>query len=111
MTTLSELFPQSAVKSIQTGYVDSTSLSTGSGETVRYVDVTISSVTAANCVVTVDGSGGQAEAQAGMYFLASSATHALTAQLTSATNLRISAPGSSTNAAAIKCRWKVVEYA
>ena len=104
MTTLSELFPNSAIKSIQTGYVDSSgSASSGSGEDTKYFDVTISSVTAANCVCFFFGAAAGSLSVAQQY-----ATNAyiVSPKITSATNLRLSA-GSGTY---IVGRWYVVEY-
>lgn len=107
MTTLSELFPRSAVESIQTGFVDTT-LSTGSGETAKYLDVTISAVVVANCVMTFDGSFGTNTTTAGGIGYGSAANYFATSQLTSTTNLRLGAPDAGMTY--ITGRWTVVEY-
>ena len=112
MTTLSELFPQSAIASIQTGFVDSDFLSTGSGETTRYLDVTVSAVVAANCRIYFDGTANSNAFYNQSYFGATTASNfAVTATLTSTTNLRLACSNSGTVAANISGRWTIVEYA
>ena len=108
MTNLSDLFPQSAVQSVQEGYIDVTSLSTGSGEDTRYKDITISAVDTAKCVCRFVGTMASSSANARYYnYNMAPAQHIPTAKLTSTINLRI---GCSTTDAYIAGRWVVVEY-
>lgn len=108
MTNLSDLFPQAAVESIQEGYIDVTSLSTGSGEDTRYKDVTISAVDTTKCVCRFIGSMANSSAKARYYNSGAYSYQAIpTAKLTSSTNLRI---GCSTTDTYIAGRWVVVEY-
>lgn len=98
----------SVIQSIQTGYVSSPSVTSGSGEDGIYVDVTISSVdTAKTVVLAVEGGAGTnvtvAAAKSG-----GGTAYDVTARLTSSTNLRISCVSSSQTA--ISGRWTVVEY-
>lgn len=114
MTNLSDLFPTNAspIKSIQSGFVASGTLSSGSGEDAKYIDVTISAVTTSKCAVQFDGGFG-GSASAGAYFV-STGTSAVTiiasARLTSPTNLRISTSSSNSNITNLAGRWQVVEY-
>ena len=102
MTTLSELFPSSgAIKSIQTGWVASVA-SSGSGEDAKYVDVTVSAVTVANCVCFFYGASGSTATGSQSY----SAAVFAQPRLTSTTNLRIG----SNAGTYITGRWYVVEY-
>lgn len=102
------------VKSIQTGYVDSTSPTTGTGEDNRHVNVTISAVSSmAKCVVTFDGSGATNSNSSGGYSApgTSSDVMVVTARLTSTTNLRLGTKSvAAQNAGGIAGRWTVVEY-
>ena len=112
MTTLSELFPQSGIASIQEGYVGiTTGLSSGSGQDLFYYDVTISAVDTAKAVATVVGSFAFSANAEGAYFTTSaSGTVIPYARLTSSTNLRIST-GNPNGSPRLKCAWTVVEYA
>lgn len=106
MANYSDLFapaPTSPIKSIQTGYASSAALSSGSGEDAKYLDVTISAVTAAKSVVMFDGGAGSSTSAATSY----NSTNKCTYRLTSSTNLRIS----NLIQTAIAGRWQVVEYA
>lgn len=100
----------SIVKSVQEGYVASTTPSTGSGEDANYVDVTISSVDTSKTLIFVSGSGSPQSSRAGHFATASTSDTAIaTGRLTSATNLRISCLGRPASAG-ICARWRVVEY-
>lgn len=96
----------SVIQSIQTGYVSGAN-TTGTGEDLRYIDVTISAVTIAKCVL--EAVGGSASNEGNSFFRggATAATE-LSPRLTSTTNLRLSS--SSAGGANISGRWTVVEY-
>lgn len=112
----------SVIKSSQSGYLNTSSISTtGSAgtEDYRYVDVTISAVDVTKAIVTFEGSmGSQGGANAtGGYaqYGNNTITSIPTARLTSSTNLRISVSdknnGLSLNSStSINGRWKVVEF-
>lgn len=104
MSTLSQFFGAN-VKSIQTGYVSTTSISSGSGQDTKYVDVTISSVNTAKCLLLFDGGFGLSLDATQQRF----AGWLATPRLTSATNLRLALNynGSPTNLAG---QWQVVEF-
>ena len=106
MTTLSELFPNSAIKSIQTGLVDATATS-GSGQDAYFVDITISPVVQAKSQVFVTGSSAPQAFYGGVIFSSSYVGWFLFGRLTSATNLRIYTPN---NGQYFECSWTVVEY-
>jgi len=110
MTTVSELFPQSAIKSIQEGVlVGATNLS-GSGEDKKYHDITISAVDTSKSIAFFEGST-SSTLYPGLYY--GNSTYAIgvvQARLTSSTNLRLST-ASGSNMTTITGRWKVVEYA
>lgn len=97
--------PPSPVKSIQTGYLSTTTTVTGSGEDTMYIDIPISAVNPAKCICEFVGNTQQ------KYYLPTG-DHAgviMTARLTSATNLRVGARNS--NALnVVSGRWTVVEY-
>jgi hypothetical protein len=79
------------IKSIQTGFFSTSSLSEGSGEDNRYVDTTISAVVVANCQCYLGVNG-----------------HVYTARLTSTTNVRVSAWATPPQ---MVVRWWVIEHA
>lgn len=96
------------VKSIQTGYVNTSTLTTGTAEDLYHINVTISAVTAAKCTVQFDGTadiGGEGYLSGG-----TNPSFVPTARLTSATNLRIAMRRPSGSAFSISGRWQVVEY-
>lgn len=99
----------SVIKSIQTGYVNNSSLTTGTGEDNKYVDVTVSAVTTAKVVVLPfqGGFGGTALAAAAKTLSSSVDTYIPTCRMTSTTNLRISTIG---NPSFLVGRWVIVEY-
>jgi len=85
----------SGMKSIQTGYVSESSPSTSTGEFARYVDVTISAVTVANCVVLTQAAG------------TASAYARITGELQDTTTLRVGINAAVGN---VVGRWTVLEY-
>lgn len=106
MSTLDQFFG-GGIKSHQTGYVSTTSLSSGSGEDTEYVDITISSVNTAKSLIFFDG--GFADTVGNTTFTSGgTGTQNPTKRLTSSTNLRLAVP----NTFAIACagRWTIVEY-
>lgn len=107
MSLFSELFGGGGIKSIQSGYVSTTSLSSGSGEDTEYVDITISSVNTAKAVITF--AGGFSDSVANTTFRSGgTAVQEPTRRLTSPTNLRLAVPN--TFASACAGRWTVMEY-
>lgn len=103
---------------VQTGYVDTTTITTGgTGENASYIDVTISAVSnIAKCSVRFDG-GGTTSTPPNIFqtYAKSGATVSFmcTARLTSTTNLRISSPASTTSSnftTQISGRWTVEEF-
>lgn len=99
----------SVIKSIQTGYVSSSSLSTGTGEDLRYLDVTISAVTTAKSFVMFVGGAAASIAYAVKEYGDGIKIAKVTLRLTSSTNLRISIP-SHDGESLVAGRWTVVEY-
>lgn len=100
----------SVVASLQTGYVGTNTVSTSTGEDLRFVDVTISAVSNVNkCFINFMGVSAQGGAASGNYYPPSGAngTAAITARLTSTTNLRLSCAVAMTG---ISGRWLVLEY-
>lgn len=116
MSTLSQFAPFAGggIKSIQTGYVAVTtgSTTTGTGEDLRYINVTISSVSTSKSIPAVYGSGNRAATTESVY---SGQTDynmpIILPRLTSATNLRLSvnAPALGSEFSSITGRWYVVE--
>jgi hypothetical protein len=103
------------VKSIQTGYVRSTTLATGVGEDERYVDVTVAGVNVSKSLVLVSGSAALGTLGFdGMYYSSVSSNggvFVLFAKLTSATNIRIGTKvANNQTATSVAARWTVVEY-
>lgn len=100
----------SVIKSIQSGYISATSLTAGTGEDLRYTDVTIAAVDQSKVIsVTFDGGLGggasSASAKSGTTEAAS-----VSVRLTSSTNLRISAMSTlGYSTPAIVGRWRIVE--
>lgn len=107
MSLFSELFGGGGVKSIQSGFISSTSLSTGTGEDVKHVNVTVSAVDPAKSLVLF--SGGFAGAIDGAQQTSGgSSAFSATQRLTSATNLRVSVASSFPTA--LVGRWTILEY-
>ncbi len=108
----------SAINSIQTGKIDTSTLSSGSNDEAKYKDVTITAVTTTKAMVlhqilageSDSGANALAQAREGQFrsSLYSSAAHAH-AYLTSATNLRIYT-GLSGTYVALSGRWWVIEF-
>ena len=96
----------SVVRAVQTGYVDSNTLTAGAGEEAKYLDVTIASVNINKCIMFFDG-GGSAGANEPFYKAGDVESAQCTTKLTTATNLRISSPFSGDDA--IGGRWTVIE--
>lgn len=105
--------PASAIKSIQSDFLPITVATVGTGEDLKYVDVTITSVDTAKCFVSFVG--GSASGNAGNCYIKSgsgttSVTYMCSARLTTSTNLRISSPQNDALAPSIAGRWTVIEY-
>lgn len=105
MSTLGQFF-SGGIVSYQTGYVDTGTVSNGTGEDAGYIDVTISSVNPAKSVVlTVGGTSQSISANTGLQKTGGSFA---TGRLTSATNLRLAFP--ETSPARVSVRWQVIEF-
>ena len=110
MSTLSQ-FAGGGIKSVQTGYIATSSLSSGTGEEVKYFDVTVSTVTdITKCFVTFNGSAAAGgTGVAGAYFFSTSViTYAPTIKIISPTTIRIMS--NSGSIFSITGRWTLVEY-
>jgi hypothetical protein len=94
---------RAAIPLVQTDYVNSGGLSTGSGEDGKYIDVTITTEVSAisACLVRFDGCANTVA----FYDLDASG---VTARLTSTTNLRLSTLR--TDKTRVVGRWTVVDY-
>lgn len=93
-----------SVKSVQTGFVSSSSLSAGSGEDLQFVNVTISAVTTGKCIVSFVGGAGTSVPSA---VWPANDGYYVTARLTSSTQLRLSCARSASN---LVGRWQVIEF-
>ncbi|MDG3577112.1 hypothetical protein P7F60_11985 [Rhizobium sp. YJ-22] len=101
----------SVIKSMQSGFVSSTTLSTGTGEDAVYLDVTVSSVDPSKCFIDFDGSFGNNAAAAQAQFGTSGSGCIATLRMTSATNLRISGKSAAGSAmTALSGRWTITEF-
>ena len=109
MSTLSQFFG-GGIKSVQTGFTSGTAVSIGSGEDLRYRDITISSVNPAKCVVQFEGGMGNSLVEAMMVSGPSGATYAykVTARLLNATTLRLACV--SNTYSTIAGRWTITEF-
>jgi len=105
MSSLSQFFG-GGLKSFQTGYVSTTTLTTGTGEDVRYVDVTVSSVDTTKCFAVFEG-GFSSSTNNSMVKSGGNTAFDATVRLTSSTNLRISTNYAD---AAVVGRWKILEF-
>lgn len=108
MSTLSQfLGGAGSVKSIQYGTVGWTMvISDGAGAERKYVDITISSVNSAKCIVNIYGGFGPSEDD--MWY--SGGGRKTLGRVTSSTNLRVSTGGITyVNGCAFS--WQVVEFA
>lgn len=106
----------SPIKSVQQGLIDTTSVSSGSLPELRYVDVTISSITIAKALVIHDVCFGQDNSAAATALLVAqggrsdqSFVQRARAYLVNSTTLRLYAGRQDTYNAA-SGRWRVVEY-
>ena len=115
MSNLSQFAPfAGGLKSFQTGYVATTTASSGSGEDTRFTDVTISAVVTAKAITAIYGNGiyNGFGPRAGITPTYSAAI--AMPRLTSTTNLRISCnwnPGLDVEGGntGISGRWQVAE--
>lgn len=110
MSTLTQ-FAGAGLKSVQTGYVDTSTLTIGTGEDVRHLNVTIAAVqNPSKCVVRFVGghNSGSAAVGGGTMKAGSLTVFEATPRLTSATNLRLSS--TSGDAGRMSGRWYVEEY-
>jgi hypothetical protein len=114
MSTLSQFAPfaSGGLKSFQTGYVSTDSLSgSGGGEDAKFLDVTVSSVATAKAIpgglIVAANYYNAFNASAGMRYSDTANSYGpVIMRLTSATNLRLSAPGVSIGFVG---RWQVAE--
>lgn len=98
--------PVGAIKSVQNGVVSS-AMSSGSGQDSKYLDVTISSVNPAKCVVRFTGGIGDNAQEASAKSI-SGWLYQPFVRLTSATNLRIHFNG--TYKSFVNGQWTVEEF-
>jgi hypothetical protein len=114
MSTLSALLG-GGIKSVQTGYVSTSTISASTSEDENYVDVTITAVADyQKCLCIFQGgmagsTGGVSDGQA-MAKGDTSYSHEVTARLTSTTNLRLSSTMVVNTNKYLAGRWYVVEY-
>lgn len=101
-----------ALRSLQGGYLNSTTLNSGSGEDVRFVDVTISAVDTAKSLCLFEGGGGTGTGSgaegASRWKSGSTGVQGLTVRLINSTTLRVSSV--STFPERFNGRWTVVEF-
>lgn len=90
MSTLTQFFG-GGVKSVQTGYVNAPTLTAGSGEDTRHLNITVSAVDTSKTICFISG-GASVSGQGIGGFLKSGGTNVaeVTWRLTSSTNLRVS---------------------
>ena len=104
---LQQIKNKSNIKSYQTGYVSTSTLSSSTGEDLEYIDIIISSVDTEKSLIMFDGGGGNTDLNSSFYKSGDIETTQCTYRLTSSTNLRIS---TSLNGFAIGGRWTVIEF-
>lgn len=109
MSTLSQ-FATGGIKSIQTGYVATIGIASGTGEEARYLDVTVSAVAnIAKCLVTFNGSANTAGSTTSSSYNQSTSVFLIpTIRMLNSTTIRIMVSSSAANA--IVGRWTLVEY-
>lgn len=108
-----------AIKSIQSGKVDTSTLSSGSDDELKYLNVTLTAVTTAKCLVLLQVFAGSSPSPADALPMARQASFTAPASgynvaparayLTSTTNLRIYT-GLTASYVALSGRWWVVEF-
>lgn len=91
MSLLSQFYPGSGIKSVQTGYADGVNTTSGSGEDNRFVNVSINSVNTGKCILSI--------------MMLNDVFY--TTRLTSNTNLRVSTVN---NSLQLTFRWYVYEF-
>mgnify|MGYP003651774159 CR=1 FL=1 len=94
-----------STRSIQTGYISTSTLLSGAGEDLVYIDIPITEVSNIEKYFTIFEGGGGVGATAAIFKSGSTNSYLVTTRLTSTTNLRIS---SSVSATFIVGRWKVM---
>ncbi len=104
---LQQLLNKSSIKSLQTGFVN-TAASSGTGEDVKFVDITINNVDINKCIIFFDGGCGGTDKQA-FYKSGSTESYLCTTRLTNNTNLRI-ATIVTYSSNVIAGRWSVIEF-
>jgi hypothetical protein len=112
MSTLSQFAPFAGggLKSYQTGYVNSASLTTGTGEDLRYLDVTVSSVDTAKTMCSFAGSGSSSVSRAMAYFITGTEQQTIISpRMTSSTNLRLANTYNNAPSTAMVGRWQIAE--
>lgn len=113
MSTLSQFAPfaSGGLKTFQTGYLRTNSISTSSGEDDRYVDISISSVSTAKAIPAFMGSWGQNNYNSGQLIFPNtlySFTGFATIRLISGTTIRLGLAQNRDNLQ-IGGRWQVAE--
>ena len=108
MSTFSQ-FAGGGVRSIQTGYVQTSGLAVGSGEELKYFDVTVSAVTnVAKCLVTFNGSANSGGSSAATYYNSGIPLVIPTIRVLNSTTIRIMM--SSAVVVNLTGRWTLIEY-
>jgi len=115
MSTLSQFAPFAGggLKSFQTGYLYTSSLSNGSGEDNKFFDVTVSSVSTSKTICSFAGSGNSgsnSQNQQAAYSDQNLSSLAIfSSRMTSSTNLRLAASFANGAPQAIAGRWQIAE--
>lgn len=112
MSTLSQF--GSGVKSVQTGYVATTTVSTGTGEASRYVDITVSTISnISKCFVVFNGSANNQSSDTNSWYYSSTINGTFlipTIRVLNSTTIRIMSSSSTVIALGFVGRWTLVEY-
>jgi hypothetical protein len=112
MSTLSQY--GSGIKSIQTGFVGTTTVSTGTGEALRYVDITVSAVSnISKCFVVFNGSANNQVSDTNSWYYSGTISGTFlipTIRVLNSTTVRIMSSSSSILASGFVGRWTLVEY-
>jgi len=112
MSTLSQFAPfaSGGLKSYQTGYVSSASLTTGTGEDLSYLNVTVSSVSTSKTMCSFAGSGSSSVTRAMAYFITGTEQQTIISpRMTSSTNLRLANAYGNSPSTAMVGRWQIAE--
>lgn len=104
MGTLDSLVAGGGLNSLQDGYVSSL-VTTGAGQDLSYVDITVTSVDTAKTITSFEGGLGLNDARA-MQRMGTNISYVCTTRMVNSTTLRIASPASE---ARIVGQWTVAE--